>query len=187
MQVTCWYDVPHKECCSRDKYQVYCLITGLFHCLQTLLQQSLEGRELGAEITSLLLQVTNMSLLWQQVAVTADPTNLNTYIHNRNSFIRVLEALMDSMGSEQLIPPQQMLKGALQGLGVSPGDLGSQDDVTNVTDQLSAGIPTLQDQAAQMLMDLIFVGSGLVAALQGDGNAAGSLDKVAPSRSLLER
>ena len=87
---------------------------------------------------------------------------------------------MDSMGSELLISPHQLLKGqfnASQSQGI-PDDLA---------DHVSAGIPTVQDQAAQLLMDLMFVGGGLVAALQDDHNAAGLVDKVAPSRALLER
>lgn len=154
-----------------------------FMSVQTLLQHSLEGRELGAEITSVLLQVTSMSLLWQQVAVLEKHGSLGTYIQNRSAFIRVLEALMDSMGSEQLITPQRLLKGRSWGLGCWE----SQEVPADLADQVSAGILTVQDQAAQLLMDIMFVGGGLAAALQEDHDAVDSVERIAPSRSLLER
>lgn len=90
---------------------------------------------------------------------------------------------MDSMGSEQLITPQQLLKGTYAALG----NAESQDVPADLADQVSAGILTVKDQAAQLLMDIMFVGGGLVAALQDDGNAAGVVERIAPGRSLLER
>lgn len=66
------------------------------HSHQSLLKASLEGRELGPEITSLLLHITNKGLLFQLRALQAagsgsgdDTAAVVAYVQARTAFIKV--------------------------------------------------------------------------------------------------
>lgn len=163
--------------------------------LQTLLQQSLAGWELGTEIMQLLIHTTNTSLLWQQRSAQHNPAAVNPYLQNRSTFMRVLEALLDSGASEQLVKPDQLLGGTGVTGNAAFGALGSTGLPADLAEQVSAGIPTLQDLAAQLLLDHIFVGGGLglsaAGAEQGEAAAAwaaaSASGKLAPSMALLSK
>jgi hypothetical protein len=141
--------------------------------LQTLLQQSLAGRELGPEIMQLLLHTTNTSLLWQQRSAQHSAAAVPPFVQSRTNFMRVLEALLDSGAAEQLVRPEQILQdggstdlAAGGGLGFQGGEVPA-----DLAEHVSAGIPTLQDLAARLLLDHVFL-AGSLTSLAGNGAAA---------------
>jgi hypothetical protein len=171
--------------------------------LQTLLQQSLAGRDLGPEIMQLLLHTTNTSLLWQQRSAQHNPAAVPAFVQSRTNFIRVLEALLDSGAAEQLVRPEQILQdGAGGDLAAAGGGLrfAGGDVPADLAEQVSAGIPTLQDLAARLLLDHVFL-AGSLASLAGNAAAAedgaGSSEaaaalaaaapKLLPSMTLLNK
>uniref|UniRef100_A0A383WKN0 SCD domain-containing protein n=1 Tax=Tetradesmus obliquus TaxID=3088 RepID=A0A383WKN0_TETOB len=144
---------------------------------QTLLQQSLAGRELGPEIMQLLLHTTNTSLLWQQRSAQHSAAAVPAFVQSRTNFMRVLEALLDSGAAEQLVRPEQLLQagggadvaagyGGLGGLGLAGNEIPA-----DLADQVAAGIPTLQDLAGRLLLDHVFL-AGSVTSLAGNAAAA---------------
>ncbi|WIA41354.1 hypothetical protein OEZ86_004947 [Tetradesmus obliquus] len=173
---------------------------------QTLLQQSLAGRELGPEIMQLLLHTTNTSLLWQQRSAQHSAAAVPAFVQSRTNFMRVLEALLDSGAAEQLVRPEQLLQagggadvaagyGGLGGLGLAGNEIPA-----DLADQVAAGIPTLQDLAGRLLLDHVFLAgsvtslAGNVAAAEdgaGSSEAAAALAAAAPrllpSMTLLNK
>eukprot|EP00879_Flechtneria_rotunda_P009665 GHRR01010112.1.p1 GENE.GHRR01010112.1~~GHRR01010112.1.p1 ORF type:complete len:1314 (+),score=643.17 GHRR01010112.1:935-4876(+) len=145
----------------------------LMKTCQTLLQHSLEGRELGPEVTSLLLHVVNISLLWQQRAAASDPAAATALTRNRSTFFRVLEALLENGATEHIIRPEQLL---------ADGNASSHPEVSaEVLQQISVGLLTLQDLAFQQLADLMFVAAGCKVA--ADTGSA----RLVPSMGLLNK
>lgn len=167
--------------------------------LQTLLQQSLAGRELGPEIMQLLLHTTNTSLLWQQRSAQHSAAAVPAFVQSRTNFMRVLEALLDSGAAEQLLQAGGGADvaagyGGLGGLGLAGNEIPA-----DLADQVAAGIPTLQDLAGRLLLDHVFL-AGSVTSLAGNATAedgAGSSEAAAalaaaaprllPSMTLLNK
>jgi hypothetical protein len=155
----------------------------------------------------LLLHTTNTSLLWQQRSAQHSPAAVPAFVQSRTNFMRVLEALLDSGAAEQLVRPEQIMQdgGGLAtdlaaggGLGFPGGEIPA-----DLAEQVSAGIPTLQDLAARLLLDHVFLAgsltslAGRAAAPAGGEDGAGSSEaaaalaaaasKLLPSMTLLNK
>jgi hypothetical protein len=162
---------------------LYCVLVVLLS-LQTLLQQSLAGRELGPEIMQLLLHTTNTSLLWQQRSAQHSAAAVPAFVQSRTNFMRVLEALLDSGAAEQLVRPEQILQdGNAAGVAAGGGlGLAGNEGSEELAEQVSAGIPTLQDLAARLLLDHVFL-AGSLASLAGNAAAGGGEDGAGSSEA----
>jgi hypothetical protein len=153
----------------------------------------------------LLLHTTNTSLLWQQRSAQHSPAAVPAFVQSRTNFMRVLEALLESGAAEQLARPEQILQdggstdlAAGGGLGFPGGEIPA-----DLAQQVSAGIPTLQDLAARLLLDHVFLAGSLTslagnaAAAAGGEDGAGSSEaaaalaaaasKLLPSMTLLNK
>jgi hypothetical protein len=173
----------------------------------------MQGRELGPEITSLLLHISSLRLMWH-LAVTAaagteaapdaaaapDTAALNTYVQQRGVFAKVLEGLLDSGATEQLVTPEQLLSqqwwnsNSTRAGSQIVGSQGNSGQVpAELAEQLSVGLHTLQDLAFQLLTDLMFLENANASAAvqqqqQGRRAAAGGgFGQMGFSNSVLER
>lgn len=170
--------------------------------LQTLFKQCLEGRELGPEITSLLLHISNLRLLWQLAAATAaadsNAAGIAAYVQQRSAFVKVLEALLESGASEQLVTPEQLLSGQWWNTNRRAGGSSSSNAQVpaELAEQLSVGLHTLQDLAFLLLTDLIFLENGNAAGQQQAATAgssrraaagAGAFGQLSVSSNVLDR
>jgi hypothetical protein len=136
----------------------------------------MEGRELGPDITALLLRITNLCLMWQLAAAVAaaaagteDAAALNVYLQQRTTFVKVLESLLDSGATERLVTPEQLLSAQWWHLN----DRHNSQVPAELAEQLSVGIHTLQDLAFLLLTELLWLENGNAALQQGLAAAAG--------------
>jgi hypothetical protein len=134
----------------------------------------------------LLLHTTNTSLLWQQRSAQHSPAAVSAFVQSRTNLMRVLEALLDSGAAEQLVRPEQIMQdgGGLATDLAAGGNLGfpGGEIPADLAEQVSAGIPTLQDLAARLLLDHVFL-AGSLTSLAGNAAAAGGEDGAGSSEA----
>lgn len=160
----------------------------------------MEGREVGPELTSLLLHISNLRLLWQLgTAMTAEDTStaaLNAYVQQRSGFAKVLEWLLESGGTEQLTSPEQQLAAQWGHSNVrynSQGVDSQQSLPAELAEQLSVGIHTLQDLAFLQLTELLWLenGNAVLAEQQqqlgGRRGVSGGFGRMAVSSAVMDR
>lgn len=119
---------------------------------------------------------------------TSDAAAITAYLQQRNAFVRVLDALLESGASELIMTPEQLLSvsGTAAAGGTSSQGQYNKTAVLPVLTpelaaQLSVGLESLQDLAFLQLTDLVFLenatGSaaheGVDAAAAGGGRGGG--------------
>lgn len=161
----------------------------------------MEGRELGPDITALLLRITNLRLMWQlatavAAADTADTAALTAYLQQRTTFAKVLESLLESGASERLVTPEQLLSAQWWNSNERHNSQSNSQVPAELAEQLSVGIHTLQDLSFLLLTELLWLENGNAALQQGGAAAAGGsrrgaagagFGQMALSSSVLDR
>lgn len=95
-------------------------------------------------------------------------------MQQRSAFVKVLEALLESGASEQLVTPEQLLSGQWWNTNRRAGSSSHAQVPAELAEQLSVGLHTLQDLAFLLLTDLVFLENGNAARQQQAATAGGS-------------